>query len=55
MAKKSKALTQDEIKFVRIIHAATVLGDGRQRHIQAYKRLVRILEKLAPGISRFPK
>ncbi len=55
MPKKSKALTQDEVKFVRIIHAASVLGDGRQRHIRAFKRLVSILEKLAPGISRFPR
>lgn len=52
---KKKPLTQDDVKFVRIIAAASVLGDGRERHIRAYKRLVSILEKLAPGISRFPR
>lgn len=54
MAKK-KALTKADVDFVRIIHAASVLGDGRERHIRAYKRLVAILEKLAPGISRIPR
>lgn len=52
---KRQALTKDDVNFVRIIHAASVLGDGRERHIRAYKRLVSILEKLAPGISRVPR
>lgn len=53
--KNVKGLTSDDLDFVRIISTASHLGDGRQRHIKAYKRLVSILEKLRPGISRWPK
>lgn len=53
--KNFKGLTSEDLDFVRIINAASHLGDGRQRHIRAYKRLVIILEKLRPGISRWPK
>lgn len=31
--------------FIRIISAACVLGDGRRIHIEAYKRLLNIIEK----------
>lgn len=49
----AKCLTPDEVEFVRIIYAASRLGDGRQRHIKAYKRLTSIIEKLAPGTARW--
>lgn len=52
---KKSALTRADVEFVRVIRAASYLGDGRQRHIRAYRRLVAILEKVAPGIFTFPK
>lgn len=34
-----------DAEFIKIVRAATVVGDGRARHIKAYKRLLRIIEK----------
>lgn len=48
-------LSKSDREFVRIIAAAAALGDGRQRHIRAFKRLVSIIEKLEPSAKRWPK
>jgi hypothetical protein len=48
-------LSKGDHEFVRIIAAASALGDGRQRHIRAFKRLVSIIEKLEPRAKQWPK
>lgn len=52
---KAKTVPEKDKTFVRIINAASYLGDGRSRHIRAYKHLVRIIERLSPGILAKPK
>jgi len=48
MTKRKPKLSTDDETFVKIVRAATIIGDGRARHIRNYKRLVTIIDKLTP-------
>lgn len=42
-------------EFVCIVAAGAALGDGRTTHIRAFKRLVAIIQKLAPATKHWPE
>lgn len=51
-AAKRRKPSADNVEFFRIIAAASHLGEGRQRHIRAHKRLVFNYRKA--GTGKFP-
>ena len=46
LRKRWDLLDYEEQKSLAIIHAASVIGDGRLPHIKAYKKLLKIIDNI---------